>query len=406
EGSLDVTTLTFTPADWNLAQTVTVTGVDDTEVDGDISYTLTLEVDNTNSDDTYDGLSETVTVTNLDDDAGNTAPVAVNDEVTIQEGEVLNGTSVLENDSDPEDNALTVNITPVVDVANGELVLNTDGTYTYTPDYRFYGTDSFTYEVCDNGTPQKCTTAIVTITVIENTDRDGDGIGNDREGDDDLDDDGIPNDEDDDSDGDGILDEDEGDVDTDGDGTPDYKDLDSDDDGILDEDEGDGDTDGDGTEDFRDDDSDGDGILDEDEGDIDTDDDGTPDYKDLDSDNDGVLDADESNGDCDNDGTPDRIDEDKCYEELEVLEGFSPNGDGVNDTFVIGWINQFNKVSFEVFNRWGNVVYRKDKYENDWNGVSNVGFSIGDELPVGTYYYIITIQDTGEKIQGNIYLNK
>ncbi len=406
EGSLDVSTLTFTPANWNEVQTVTVTGQDDAEVDGDINYTLTLTVDDAGSDDSYDGLSETVAVTNLDNDTDNAAPIALDDEVTIEEGEVLNGTTVLENDSDPDNNTLTVNITPVVNVTNGELVLNSDGTFTYTPDYRFYGTDSFTYEVCDNGTPQECATAVVTITVTENTDRDGDGIDNDREGDDDLDGDGIPNDEDEDSDGDGILDEDEGDVDTDGDGTPDYKDLDSDDDGILDEDEGDEDTDGDGIEDFRDDDSDGDGILDVDEGDVDTDGDGLEDYIDLDSDNDGVLDADESDGDCDNDGTPNRIDEDRCYEELEVLEGFSPNGDGVNDTFVIGWVKQFNKVSFEVFNRWGNVVYRKDKYENDWNGISNVGFSIGDELPVGTYYYIITIQDTGEKIQGNIYLNK
>ena len=398
--------MTFTPADWNVAQTVTVTGSDDSEVDGDIAYTLTLAVDDANSDDVYDGMSETVSVTNLDNDSGNSAPVAVADEAEVTEGEVLNGTSLLENDSDPENDKLTIKTTPVVEPAHGVLVINEDGTYVYTPDHRFFGTDSFTYEVCDDGTPPKCATAVVIITVNENPDRDGDGIDNDREGDDDIDGDGVPNDEDEDSDGDGILDEDEGDVDTDGDETPDYKDKDSDNDGILDEDEGDGDTDGDGKEDYRDDDSDGDGILDEVEGDVDTDGDGQEDYRDLDSDDDGVLDADESTGDCDNDGTPDRIDEDKCYDELEVLEGFSPNGDGVNDNYVIPWINQFNKVSFEVFNRWGNIVYRKDKYENDWNGISNVGFSVGDELPVGTYYYIITVVDTGDKVQGYIYLNR
>jgi gliding motility-associated-like protein len=406
EGRLDVTSLTFTSTNWNEAQTVTVTGEDDTEVDGDITYALTLSVDDANSDETYDGLSETVSVINFDNDGANTAPIANPDVAEINEGEVLNGTSVLNNDSDPENDNLSVKTTPVAGPGNGVLVLNTDGTYQYTPNHRFFGTDSFTYEVCDDGTPQECATAVVTITVNENPDRDGDGIDNDREGDDDIDGDDIPNDEDEDSDGDGILDEDEGDVDTDGDDTPDYKDLDSDDDGILDEDEGDGDTDGDGIEDYRDDDSDGDGILDREEGDVDTDGDGQEDYRDLDSDNDGVLDKDESKGDCDNDGTPDRIDEDKCYEELEVLEGFSPNGDGVNDNYVIPWINQFNKVSFEVFNRWGNIVYRKDKYENDWNGVSNVGFSIGDELPVGTYYYIIEVHDTGEKVQGYIYLNR
>ncbi|MBR8535269.1 gliding motility-associated C-terminal domain-containing protein [Carboxylicivirga sediminis] len=462
EGSLDVTSLTFTPANWNIAQTVTVTGQNDSEIDGDINYTLKLSVDNANSDDAYDGLSEVVEVTNIDDDSANSAPFANDDIASIQEGDVLNGTSVLNNDSDPDNHNLVVNTTPVVNVTHGTLVLNVDGSFVYTPNHRFFGTDSFTYEVCDDASESKCATATVTITVTENTDRDNDGIDNDREGDDDLDGDGIPNDEDEDADGDGILDSEEGDVDTDGDGTPDYKDLDSDDDGILDEDEGNGDTDGDGLEDYRDDDSDDDGIqdseegdvdsdgdgtpdykdldsdddgildedegngdtdgdgledfrdedsdddgiLDSEEGDVDTDGDGTPDYKDLDSDDDGVLDADESKGDCDRDGIPDRIDEDNCYDELEVLEGFSPNGDGVNDNFIIAWLDQYNKVSFEVFNRWGNIVYRKDKYQNDWNGISNIGFSIGDELPVGTYYYIIVVEDTGEKLQGYIYLNR
>ncbi|TRX70924.1 Ig-like domain-containing protein [Carboxylicivirga sp. M1479] len=406
EGELNHTQLVFTSSNWDTDQTITITGVDDDEVDGDITYALTLSVDDARSDAAYHGKTASISVINKDNDTANTAPVANADVAQINEGEVLNGTSLLSNDTDAEGDLLIINTTPIVETENGELTINSDGTYTYTPNYRFFGEDSFTYQICDDATPPMCSTALVTITVIENTDRDGDGIDNDREGDDDVDGDGIPNDEDEDSDGDGILDEDEGDVDTDGDDTPDYKDLDSDNDGILDENEGDGDTDGDGQEDYRDEDSDGDGILDEEEGDVDTDGDGQEDYRDLDSDNDGVLDADEPRGDCDNDVTPNRIDEDRCYDELEVLEGFSPNGDGTNDFFVIGWLNQYDKVSFEVFNRWGNVVYRKDKYMNDWNGESNVGFSIGDELPVGTYYYIITIQDNGEKLQGNIYLNR
>jgi len=51
-------------------------------------------------------------------------------------------------------------------------------------------------------------------------------------------------------------------------------------------------------------------------------------------------------------------------------------------------------------------VYRKDAYNNEWNGLSNVGFSIGDKLPVGTYYYIIHIKETGDKLNGYIYLNR
>ena len=57
--------------------------------------------------------------------------------------------------------------TPVVDVSNGALILNADGTYTYTPYSDFYGSDSFTYEVCTDETPVECATAVVTITVNE-----------------------------------------------------------------------------------------------------------------------------------------------------------------------------------------------------------------------------------------------
>ena len=50
----------------------------------------------------------------------------------------LNG-NVLDNDSDPESDTQTVNTTPVSNVNNGTLVLNSDGTFVYTPNSRFYG---------------------------------------------------------------------------------------------------------------------------------------------------------------------------------------------------------------------------------------------------------------------------
>ena len=59
----------------------------------------------------------------------------------------------------------TLTVGNVSDPANGTAVDNGDGTITYTPDADFFGTDSFTYEVCDNGTPSLCDTATVTITV-------------------------------------------------------------------------------------------------------------------------------------------------------------------------------------------------------------------------------------------------
>ena len=76
--------------------------------------------------------------------------------------------------------------------------------------------------------------------------------------------------------------------------------------------------------------------------------------------------------------------------EVIVPEGFSPNGDGVNDFFVIE--NPLNKIiKLTVFNRWGNIVYTADNYENNWNGVATKGLVIGSELPDGTYFYILEI---------------
>ena len=61
---------------------------------------------------------------------------------------------VLENDTDPNDpSSLIVNPTPFVDVNSGLLVLNPDGSFTYTPNTNFLGIDTFTYQVCDNGFP-------------------------------------------------------------------------------------------------------------------------------------------------------------------------------------------------------------------------------------------------------------
>lgn len=68
EAVVDVATLTFTVANWNTAQTVTVTGVDDTVVDGDQTATITLAVDDANSDDAFDSLADQTVAANTTDD--------------------------------------------------------------------------------------------------------------------------------------------------------------------------------------------------------------------------------------------------------------------------------------------------------------------------------------------------
>ena len=90
------------------------------------------------------------------------APVAAADTGTGTEGGVIAG-NVLANDHDPDGDTLTVSTTPVVAPAHGTLVLNADGSYVYTPQAYFNGTDSFTYRVVD--ADGASSTATVTLTV-------------------------------------------------------------------------------------------------------------------------------------------------------------------------------------------------------------------------------------------------
>ncbi|WP_440880724.1 Calx-beta domain-containing protein [Tenacibaculum sp. C7A-26P2] len=211
-----------------------------------------------------------------------------------------------------------------------------------------------------------------------------------------------------DSDGDGMLDsvdpDTNGDVpdtpDFDGDGLPDYQDIDDDDDGILTILE---DVDGDGN--LSNDDSDGDGL---------------PDYLDIDDDGDGIATIDESadqNGDggpedaldTDEDGTPDYLDPDTlpC---LTVYNEFTPNGDGANDTFVISCIGEerYKHNRLEIYNRWGVLVYSKNRYDNSWSGESTGRFSIQvkKQLPSGTYYYVLDLGTGASPRIGWLYINR
>ncbi len=95
----------------------------------------------------------------------NDPPVAINDVNNTLINTPVTG-NVITNDWDPEGNPLMVNATPVDPPDHGGVVLNPDGTYTYTPVTGYTGTDSFIYQVCDNATPPACDQATVTITVI------------------------------------------------------------------------------------------------------------------------------------------------------------------------------------------------------------------------------------------------
>jgi gliding motility-associated-like protein/uncharacterized repeat protein (TIGR01451 family) len=90
-----------------------------------------------------------------------------------------------------------------------------------------------------------------------------------------------------------------------------------------------------------------------------------------------------------------------------IPEGFSPNGDGINDLFIIRGIEYYPSCSIKIYNRWGSLVYNANPYKNDWDGKANNGISIGNEsLPIGSYFYLIDLGDETDVIKGTIYLNK
>jgi len=93
---------------------------------------------------------------------------------------------------------------------------------------------------------------------------------------------------------------------------------------------------------------------------------------------------------------------------LEISTIFTPNGDGVNDTWVISGITHFPNNTVRVYNRWGNLVYDAKGYINNWDGHSNGRITVNQSnlLPVGTYFYVIDLGDGEHTFTGYLYLNR
>lgn len=91
---------------------------------------------------------------------------------------------------------------------------------------------------------------------------------------------------------------------------------------------------------------------------------------------------------------------------LTVYNEFSPNGDGENDYFIIDCIESYPNNYLNVFNRYGNVVYEVSGYQNNWNGVSNVNGVINknEALPVGTYFYVLKVDELNYSKSGWLYI--
>lgn len=103
------------------------------------------------------------------------------------------------------------------------------------------------------------------------------------------------------------------------------------------------------------------------------------------------------------------VNEEHCNSPVvfSIPEGFSPNGDGTNDEWIIrGLLELYPNNSLQIFNRWGGEVVNAAPYTNDWDGKAESGLNAGEQLPVGTYWYILDLGDGSEPRKGYIYLNR
>ncbi len=103
--------------------------------------------------------------------SSNLMPVAVDDNASTPNNLTVN-IDVAANDSDPDGNLdpTTANntCTGCTNPAHGTLLNKGDGTFDYTPNSSYMGTDTFVYEICDTGNPILCDTATVYISVTQN----------------------------------------------------------------------------------------------------------------------------------------------------------------------------------------------------------------------------------------------
>ncbi len=106
-------------------------------------------------------VSVTVNGTNT---PSNRPPLAVDNQGTTQQNTPIT-ISILGNDSDPDGHQITPTI--IANPTNGTVALQADGSVIYTPTNGYIGTDFFTYQICDNGTPSLCDTAVVQIMIVE-----------------------------------------------------------------------------------------------------------------------------------------------------------------------------------------------------------------------------------------------
>jgi gliding motility-associated-like protein len=90
---------------------------------------------------------------------------------------------------------------------------------------------------------------------------------------------------------------------------------------------------------------------------------------------------------------------------LVIPSGFSPNGDGIADTWVIKGLEYYPYSKVLIFNRWGSEIFQASPYRNDWSGQVNAPGTLPGDLPSGTYFYQLELGE-GDTRTGYLQVNR
>ncbi len=82
---------------------------------------------------------------------------------------------------------------------------------------------------------------------------------------------------------------------------------------------------------------------------------------------------------------------------ITIPSSFTPNGDGINDTWVIDNSELYDGFEVNIFNRWGQNVFSSIGTYESWDGTWN-----GEPIPASTYYYFIRLSADSPMMEGTV----